>query len=237
MFGKNKVLGPVRSQGWTGKYWVQEVFKTIQGEGPWAGWPATFVRLAGCNLACHFCDTDFESGTEHMDAEQITSVARVGGTRRVVITGGEPLRQPIWPLVKSLRASGIEVQIETAGTLWEELPNYMPPPVLVCSPKTASIAKGVEAHCAHYKYIIRASDAIDPSDGLPCVSTQDPARALRLYRPTQKRVTVWLQPCAEYSGTTMDHYRTEINAKFAAALCMKYGYRLSLQLHKIIGLP
>jgi organic radical activating enzyme len=214
---------------------VQEIFPTIQGEGPWAGWPATFVRLAGCNLACHFCDTDFESGTDHLLAEQI--VAQVGRAKRVVITGGEPMRQPLWPLVRVIRSSGIEVQIETAGTLWQELPDYMPPPFLVCSPKTATVAKGIEDHCAHYKYIIRTTDGVDPDDGLPCVSTQDASRSLRLYRPVHKWATIWLQPCAEYIGTTIDAERTDINAKFAAALCMKYGYRLSLQLHKIIGLP
>ena len=59
MFGKNKILKPEIHDG--NNLDVQEIFPTLQGEGPYAGWPAVFIRLGGCNLACDFCDTEFET--------------------------------------------------------------------------------------------------------------------------------------------------------------------------------
>lgn len=242
MFGKNQTLPPVRAKGWDGYYWVQEVFPTIQGEGPWAGYTATFVRLAGCNLRCHFCDTDFESSRLELSAEQLARkvlqcMPAHRGPQRVVITGGEPFRQPLWPLVKGLRALAFRVQVETAGTLWEEIPNDMAPPLIVCSPKTATVVQGIRNYCRDYKYIVRAGE-VDPVDGLPCVSTQEAGRPTTLFRPDRDDVTIWLQPCTEYHADgTVDQHRTNVNTELAASLCMKHGYRLSLQLHKILGMP
>lgn len=242
MFGKNQTLPPVRAKGWDGFYWVQEVFPTIQGEGPWAGYTATFVRLAGCNLACHFCDTDFESSREMATPEAVTRMVLEAmpdhrGQQRVVITGGEPFRQPLWPLVMGLRSLGFHVQIETAGTLWEPLPNDMAPPVIVCSPKTATVVQGVRDYCRDYKYIVRVGE-VDSDDGLPNMSTQESHRSTRLFRPDRNDVTVWLQPCTEYHADgRVDPIRTQANTDLAAMLCMKHGYRLSLQLHKILRMP
>lgn len=75
-------------------YAIAEIFRSIQGEGHWSGCPAVFVRFAGCNLRCHWCDTD-HSVQAKMTAEQIG--AEVDGLHRlgdiVVLTGGEPLLQ------------------------------------------------------------------------------------------------------------------------------------------------
>lgn len=242
MFGMNPTLPPVRPKGWDGLYVVQEVFPTIQGEGPWAGHTATFIRLGGCNLACHYCDTDFDSNRQQATAEGVVRMVLNcmpdhRGPQRVVITGGEPFRQPLWPLVQGLRSLGFHVQIETAGTLWEQLPNDMAPPVIVCSPKTGTVVQGIRDYCRDFKYIIRSGE-VDPEDGLPNMSTQELGRPTKLFRPDRNDVTIWLQPCAEYHADgTPDQFRTNINVKLAASLCMRHGYHLSLQLHKILGMP
>jgi len=238
MFGKNRVLPPVRVAP-DGRYWVQEVFPTLQGEGPWTGWPAVFVRMAGCNLACHFCDTDFESSTWHPDLHELTyaieTAAHKCSARRVVITGGEPLRQPLAPIVNALYNLNLAVQLETAGTLWQTDLEAEGPPLLVCSPKTGTVASGVRRWCLDYKYIIREGEV--GSRGIPDRSTQEPGRALNLYYPEEPDCTIWLQPCAEYNADgTPDVVRNHHNTQLTVALCMEHGYRLSLQTHKVVGL-
>ncbi len=137
MRGNNPIRQPVQDDG--SQLEVKHIFPTLQGEGPYTGVPSVFVRLGGCNLACSFCDTDFEGFRRH--AGGVVSWSKLKNWRMktgkrvrnlVVITGGEPLRQNIVPLCESLLAQGFKVQIETNGTLWRELPKEVD---IVCSPK------------------------------------------------------------------------------------------------------
>ena len=108
---------------------VSEVFgPTWQGEGPSLGRRAGFVRLGRCNLACTFCDTPYTwRWTDHDPAVELRTAAvddvvtelLVMEVPLVVVTGGEPLLQQshLPPLLRPLRARGIDIEIETAGTL------------------------------------------------------------------------------------------------------------------------
>lgn len=97
---------------------VIDVWNTIQGEGPFAGCPATFVRLAGCNLKCTLCDTDYTSKRRVMSLlELVTWIRTLCASDLVVITGGEPFRQNVNKLVEVLLGYGYKVQVETNGTL------------------------------------------------------------------------------------------------------------------------
>jgi 7-carboxy-7-deazaguanine synthase len=101
---------------------VAEVFASIQGEGLNQGRPTVFVRLAGCNLACAWCDTayarDAAGGTAMSAGEVLAEVAEFR-PHRVCITGGEPLLQfpGLVPLLASLCGHGYAVEIETNGTV------------------------------------------------------------------------------------------------------------------------
>ncbi len=94
-----------------------EVFYSLQGEGLRTGQATVFVRLAGCNLACDFCDTDFRvKETLTMD-ELAAEVGRLGGDCRwVCFTGGEPTLHELKPLCDALHAGGYRLQVETNGT-------------------------------------------------------------------------------------------------------------------------
>ncbi len=104
----------------TDRLQVSELFLSIQGESTWAGLPCLFIRLAGCNLRCRYCDARYtwdEPGTA-MDLDEILAwVGRFPGVM-VEITGGEPLRQAeVYPLLQALIAAGRTVLIETNGSL------------------------------------------------------------------------------------------------------------------------
>ncbi len=182
MLGKN----PARPQDLNDGQilWMQSVYYTLQGEGPFVGRPALFVRLAGCNLKCFWCDTDFESSQWQPTLDELfvcIEKEKPAHCNLVVITGGEPFRQNIAPLVERLLALDLVVQIETNGTLWIDLPVH-PDLHIVCSPKSSYIHDKLISRVSSFKYVIAASN-IDPIDGLPNRSTQIRDTGVRIARP------------------------------------------------------
>lgn len=111
-------------------YRVNEIFYSLQGEGFHTGTPCVFLRLSGCNRRCPFCDTDF-SAFSSMTVDEIVDAVSAYASRRIVITGGEPLMQLDTDLIDALHSAGFTIAIETNGTL--------PVPVgvdwVTCSPK------------------------------------------------------------------------------------------------------
>lgn len=256
MFGKNAISKYDPS---TGDFlYVQEVFHTLQGEGMSAGRPAVFVRLAGCNLACYFCDTEFGdfSWTPSVKDElvpQIMELCEKHSTSLVVITGGEPMRQDITKLIKELVGQGIFVEIETSGSLWcassptssrykhdgatdaldamEQL-MYSGMVAITVSPKTPILHEKIRRYASAWKYIITLDGPVG-DDGLPVSSTQRQSKPAILGRPPEGIAPhkVFLQPCDEYRDR---HYPRLV--KKTVDLCKQHGYRLSLQVHKVVGL-
>jgi 7-carboxy-7-deazaguanine synthase len=101
---------------------VAEVFRSLQGEGRNQGRPTVFLRLAGCNLACAWCDTAYaREGGEELDADTVLEQIRetAGPCRRLCVTGGEPLLQQheLVPVVATLASEGYAIEIETNGTI------------------------------------------------------------------------------------------------------------------------
>lgn len=109
---------------------INEIFYSLQGEGFWTGTPMVFVRLAGCNLRCPFCDTDHNDFTA-MSAQEVADTCLAYPASHVVITGGEPSLQPLGEFVELLHNHGRTIHIETNGT------NPVPEAIdwITCSPK------------------------------------------------------------------------------------------------------
>lgn len=239
MFGNNPTRPRDRSDGLVLD--VFDKFETVQGEGPWAGMPALFIRLWGCHLKCYFCDTDFETVREPTELSELVGWCVDNPQPLVVLTGGEPMRQNIAPLVQCLLRRDFRVQIETAGSFWfdahpdiEEEIRAHPDLSIVVSPKTPAVDGALAAHASAWKYIVGA-DIESGADGLPVCNYQDRGSKQRpLARPPDRTPPscVYLQPLDEG-----DDERNARNRAHAVALAMKHGYRVSLQLHKILGLP
>ncbi len=225
MLGKNPKRPPEQGSGDIIK--VQEIFSTIQGEGPNAGVPAVFIRLGGCNLACDFCDTQFESFSEQSlekIIEKIKTLSLNSKNKRtyhlVVITGGEPLRQPIEKLCKTLLENKFQVQIETNGTLFRDLPKKTE---IICSPKNSGNGYGrirpdLLEKITAFKFIISKNKKEYSS--VPEVGQGE------------FNIPVFIQPMDE-----LDKGKNRENLECTLNLAKETGYRISLQQHKIMGIP
>lgn len=216
---------------------VHSIFRTIQGEGIYSGVPCVFLRLAGCNLQCPGCDTEYTQGRVAIPLTGI--LERIGSLfpetpferpRLVVVTGGEPMRQNIVPLTIALLDLGAMVQFETNGT-------YAPPigfsshPRLkvVCSPKAGSVAKGLLPFISAYKYVLQVG-YVSPEDGLP---TSILGKEIVPARPHFGFMgPVYISP--------MDDQDSSLNIENRLATvrtCLHFGYIFNLQLHKLLDLP
>jgi organic radical activating enzyme len=229
MFGKNPVRH--RDAGDGSSLWVQSVFYTLQGEGPLAGRPSVFVRLAGCNLRCWFCDTDFESSTWRPTLDEL--VAEIDRVRRpfcklIVLTGGEPFRQNIAPFVCRLLDAGLQIQIETNGTLWVELPES-PALMIICSPKTPRLDRRIVPRISAYKYVV-GSGEVSEQDGLPNASMQRLGQTSPVARPPAD-VPVYVMPRDD-----RDAQANASNQQVCVDAAMTFGYTLTTQLHKSLGI-
>jgi 7-carboxy-7-deazaguanine synthase (Cx14CxxC type) len=210
-------------------YAVKEIYYTLQGEGLQAGRPAVFCRFAGCNLwtgreadraeaACNFCDTDFvgtdgPGGGQFETAQDLVMACRsawrgtVGLSRFVVLTGGEPMLQVDEALIAALHEEGFEIAIETNGSL--PVPDDID---WICvSPKPGVTLRQ------------RSGDELKLVYPQPEIA---PEEVLRL-----GFTHFLLQPLDDRAGGAS-------NLQAAVEYCLKNPrWRLSLQTHKILGLP
>jgi organic radical activating enzyme len=187
---------------------LSEIFYSVQGEGTWSGTPAVFVRLAGCNLNCRFCDTDYALKFFASVDDVVARVREAGGDcPMVVLTGGEPLAQrESSTLIEALRADGRRVHIESNGTIDVALPVDV---WLTVSPKER-LAPKMAKRANEVKLIV---DGRVPDEWLAAFDGHD--------------VPVFLQP----EGNKPANIATAL----AAAKAQPDRYRLSVQIHKFIG--
>lgn len=98
------------------EYNIVEIFHSVQGEGAKSGIPHVFVRFGKCNLACEWCDTDFNK-YEKMTVGMIVERVLAFKCNNVIYTGGEPLLNDLWPLSRELKKHEIHLSCESNGTV------------------------------------------------------------------------------------------------------------------------
>jgi len=198
-------------------YAVNEIFYSIQGEGYLAGTPAVFIRLAGCNLSCSWCDTD-HSSRHNLTAGSIAAAVlqSCSAPRLIVITGGEPTTQDLTELLEELarKIQYATIAVETNGTCLEPLLNFKDKGLLnwiTVSPKP-QVIKSYDQDtlilCDEIKVVL--DEVIDP--------LQFGARFSRQFL----KGTMFIQPCSENFQPAIEFVKQHPN------------WRLSVQLQKII---
>lgn len=204
-------------------YMIKEIFgPTLQGEGSHAGRPVKFLRFAGCNKwsgreadraksVCWYCDTDFVGGSRISAAEIIYELEKLGPVKTVVISGGEPTLQLDVPLLEELRKFGYETHLETNGSNAlgnrKSLINH-----ITMSPKQEPELTKLE-YCHDLKILF------------PYIRATITPEAFKYFFAENR----FLQPV--HSG---DQYEANL-ARAVETLYTLTGWRLSLQLHKILG--
>jgi 7-carboxy-7-deazaguanine synthase len=198
---------------------LSEIFYSVQGEGHHAGRPAIFVRAAGCNLACDFCDTDFSLKMRMTPEETLAAIAEYPA-RYVVLTGGEPTRQPegLRALTRLLQARGYEVALETNGTSLDTLGVDW----VTVSPKLSQGGAFTLREGDELKLVYEGQDLAPYED----------SRFKHYYLQPKEKLTAPFgkgERIASESAAAM-------RETFAAVL-KHPRWRLSLQLHKVLGVP
>ena len=226
-------------------YKVNEIFYTLQGEGAHSGIPAVFVRFSGCNLRCPWCDTEFSEFTE-MSADEIVrealSLYDIPNERRkmLVLTGGEPSLQVDAPLIDALHQAGFYICIETNGT--RPLPEGID--WITCSPKMVYQSEGRSISETVYQRsglsAKRSSLALKRVNEVKVVftGTYDP----EVWR-SQLEAEHWMLQPLRYTGEWLlnncDAFEDDRNDNLddtVRYILSHPFWRLSVQLHKIVGL-
>jgi 7-carboxy-7-deazaguanine synthase len=222
---------------------LHSIFHTIQGEGPFVGVPSIFVRLAGCNIQCPGCDTEYTQGRRMIKTtdlvNQVVDLLQIHPyTPLIVITGGEPLRQNIGPFIGELRGfTGKRIQIESNGVTGKACPDLPRQLVLdttgthlIISPKTSVIDPELARLAFAFKYVIKA-EALDPEDGLPRVALHHRATP-KVARPPSNWMYASERPIYLSPMDEKDPEANKRNLLAARDACLEHGYRLGVQLHK-----
>ena len=219
---------------------IAEIFYSIQGEGKFTGTPSTFIRTSGCNLRCTWCDTPYASWSpkgENMNVDEILIKIQENEPKHVVITGGEPMIQPEFPaLIKKLRSLGKFVTVETAGTVWLNLPMDLASVSPKLSNSTPTVRQGGKfakqheelrlqpdvlkklassrnIHSIQWKFVIcRPADMIEVDDVLKSIGKVNPDDVI-------------LMP------EGIDDEQVRQRGIWLADICKKRGFRFGPRLH------
>lgn len=222
----------------TTAYKINELFETIQGEGSFTGQPSIFLRLQGCPVGCSWCDTKHtweinlsdEITTELMvnkpqesdswaalSIDDVLAVIKDQGyqAKHVVITGGEPCMVDLTPLCLALEAHGFSCQVETSGTF----------EILVSEKCWVTVSPKINMR-GGYEVLTNALKRADEIKHP--VATQHHVEELKSLLATHQveNTPVYLQPISQKTRAT----------ELAIKTCIENNWRLSIQVHKYIGI-
>lgn len=213
-------------------YPIAEIFHSLKGEGIWTGYPMTFIRLAGCNLACEFCDTDISTKSLMTVEEIIKEVKALPQVNKLVITGGEPLIHDLEPLLRGLDDSGTYAfHLETNGTL-PVLQNWFN--WIAVSPKGMDLSQLTIHDASEIKFLVGCEGW---EEYIAYVMTE-----YKPYGGTHLMVMPIAHNIIKAKELQGQHARTveELiweNVELAKQFCYAHpDFQLCMQMHKILGI-
>jgi 7-carboxy-7-deazaguanine synthase len=201
---------------------ITEIFFSIQGEAVFSGWPTVFIRLTGCPLRCHYCDTAYAfTGGEWWSFAEIDAEVRKHATRYVCVTGGEPLAQPrCTALLTSLCDAGFDVSLETSGAIdISGVDTRVSRVVDIKTPGSGEVAKN----------LWRNLDSLTPHDALKFVICD---RADYEWAREQLRSRIQSPPCPVFFSPSYEQLAAGTLAHWL--LEDRLPVRLQVQLHKVL---
>jgi 7-carboxy-7-deazaguanine synthase len=216
-------------------YLVNEIFETLQGEATFTGTPSVFIRLQGCEVGCHWCDTKHTWAIEHtktipiadmmgktqdaptaspMSVKDILDILKTFRARHIVITGGEPAIYNLNPLTAELYLEGYSIQLETSGT---HVIECHPSVFITVSPKVG-MAGGFEV----------LQECLEMADEIkyPVGKLKDVEILKSQILTNCFTENIWLQPLSQNNTST----------KICVEQATINGWRVSIQTHKFIGM-
>lgn len=236
--------------------WVCEIFASIQGEGLYCGQRQTFVRLAGCNLACDYCDTpaareenppacliegvpgsgEITSIENPMNTEQVVAYCRQLGREVVSITGGEPLAQVefLEDVMERLKSESFHTYLETNGTLYKELSSIIRwTDIIAMDMKLPSAAGDGELWDDHARFLEIASSAMVFVKVVvsPDTTEAEIRHCGELIAPIDRHIPLVIQPVSRQSVPALLLMRLQDVASEKLA-----DVRVIPQCHKVLGL-
>ncbi len=179
---------------------ISEVFRSIQGEGIYAGVSQVFVRFYGCSLKCRFCDTQLSRFEEVTPPDLIKRIKPLAiNVHSLAITGGEPLEQAdfLKALLNLARKENFKIYLETNGILYNKLEGLIDFIDVVSMDIKLSSSTGLEAFWQEHKSFLKIASKKDVFIKMViCLSTteEDLTRAVNLVSQNKKKVPLVLQP-------------------------------------------
>ncbi len=220
------------------RYKINELFETIQGEGSFTGQPSIFLRLQGCPVGCSWCDTKHTWGVNdtllipstdmlakpneddrwaNVSVDEILEIFTAQGfqAKHIVITGGEPCMVDLRPLCDALEAEGFSCQVETSGTF----------EILVSERCWVTVSPKVNMKGGYEILTSAMQRANEIKHPVATEQHVDDLKAL-LVKHSIEDTPVYLQPISQKDRAT----------KLAIETCIENNWRLSVQVHKYIGI-
>jgi organic radical activating enzyme len=196
---------------------IVEIFQSIQGEGARVGTSAVFIRFAGCNLNCKFCDTNKETIEQLTPNEIMVRISKYS-SENIILTGGEPLIQNLAELINKLSSMGYDIAIETNGTLYPDWLGEIIHKInwIIISPKLSDLPIAFE-----YTGLANEVKIVWHNTEAP----HNLAAVDHIYQTKLK----FIQPMDINGNMNIDDCLDLIYNKYPS-------WRISIQLHKLLGL-